>query len=70
MALAYPLLPDVNPTLIIHVHGGGFVAMTSFSHAVYTRRWARDTGRAAQHRTDSGYRHAHGAQLGLCDIHP
>jgi len=46
MALAYPLLPDVNPTLVVHVHGGGFVAMTSFSHAVYTRRWARDTGTA------------------------
>ena len=27
-------------TIIIHVHGGGYVATSSFSHQVYTRVWA------------------------------
>jgi len=26
--------------IIIHIHGGGFVAMSSFSHQSYTRQWA------------------------------
>ena len=26
--------------LIIHVHGGGYIALSSFSHQTYTRRWA------------------------------
>jgi len=26
--------------IVIHVHGGGFIAMTSRSHQTYTRRWA------------------------------
>ena len=30
--------------LIIHVHGGGFVAMSSSSHQNYTRVWANDLG--------------------------
>ena len=29
---------------IIHVHGGGFVAMSSGSHQNYTRMWANDVG--------------------------
>ena len=29
--------------LILHIHGGGFIAMSSNSHQNYTRRWARDT---------------------------
>lgn len=29
--------------LIIHFHGGGFIAMSSNSHQNYTRRWATDT---------------------------
>lgn len=30
--------------LIIYFHGGGFISMTSFSHEMYTRKWAIDTG--------------------------
>ena len=26
--------------LIVHIHGGGFIAQSSFSHQLYTRRWA------------------------------
>ncbi|OMJ73657.1 hypothetical protein SteCoe_27618 [Stentor coeruleus] len=26
--------------LIIHIHGGGFLGQTSFSHQIYTRKWA------------------------------
>ena len=29
--------------LIIHIHGGGFVSMSSGSHQNYTRIWANDT---------------------------
>lgn len=29
--------------LIIHIHGGGFVSMSSNSHQNYTRIWANDT---------------------------
>ncbi|KCV72410.1 hypothetical protein H696_01806 [Fonticula alba] len=42
--LDYPLIPELTPALIFHVHGGGFVAMTSFSHGNYMRQWALDTG--------------------------
>jgi hypothetical protein len=27
--------------LIIHIHGGGFIAMSSDSHQSYTREWAK-----------------------------
>lgn len=30
--------------VIIHVHGGGFVAMSSGSHQNYTRVWANELG--------------------------
>ncbi|XP_071806435.1 hormone-sensitive lipase-like [Asterias amurensis] len=30
--------------LLIHIHGGGFVAHTSKSHEIYLRSWARDLG--------------------------
>ncbi|CAG2068831.1 unnamed protein product, partial [Timema podura] len=29
-----------SPVLIIHCHGGGFVAQSSRSHEVYLREWA------------------------------
>lgn len=29
---------------VIHIHGGGFIAMSSGSHQNYTRMWANDTG--------------------------
>ena len=35
--------PGTEPnkdTLIIHVHGGGFIAMSSGSHQMQTRTWA------------------------------
>ena len=28
--------------IIIHIHGGGFLALSSFSHQIYTRVWAND----------------------------
>lgn len=28
-------------TIIVHAHGGGFLALSSRSMQVYTRRWAR-----------------------------
>lgn len=28
--------------LIIHIHGGGWVSMSSFSHQMYLRRWANN----------------------------
>ena len=39
--------PDINRTrnsLIIHIHGGGFVAMSSQSHECYLRKWANGVG--------------------------
>jgi acetyl esterase/lipase len=32
-----------NNSLIIHIHGGGFIAMSSASHEMYTRKWAKYT---------------------------
>jgi acetyl esterase/lipase len=32
---------DNSSTVILHIHGGGFVAMSSFSHECYLRLWAR-----------------------------
>lgn len=29
---------------MIHIHGGGFVAMSSSSHQSYSRRWANELG--------------------------
>jgi acetyl esterase/lipase len=29
-------------SIILHLHGGGFICQTSFSHQNYTRQWARD----------------------------
>ena len=31
-------------TLLLHFHGGGFVAMTAQAHESYLRLWAQDTG--------------------------
>lgn len=28
--------------IVIHIHGGGFMAMSSKIHQIYTRKWARD----------------------------
>ena len=30
--------------VVFHIHGGGFIAMSSRSHQNYTRRWAKETG--------------------------
>ena len=38
-----PKRKKVN-ALIIHVHGGGFVSMSSGSHQTYTRLWANELG--------------------------
>ncbi|XP_037236611.1 hormone-sensitive lipase [Falco rusticolus] len=38
-----PPLPP-SPALLVHFHGGGFVAQTSRSHEPYLRGWARDLG--------------------------
>jgi hormone-sensitive lipase len=34
----------VAKALVIHVHGGGFVAMSSGSHQSYSRVWANQLG--------------------------
>lgn len=34
----------LSKALIVYFHGGGFIAMSSFSHEMYTRKWAVDTG--------------------------
>ncbi|KAL4480515.1 hypothetical protein ABPG72_022270 [Tetrahymena utriculariae] len=34
------MLPKKKINLILHIHGGGFVAMNTFSHQIYTRKWA------------------------------
>lgn len=31
----------VFDTIIVHIHGGGFIAMSSGSHQSYTRLWAK-----------------------------
>ncbi|KAI0220041.1 Hormone-sensitive lipase [Lamellibrachia satsuma] len=33
---------EKSPGLLIHCHGGGFVAQSSASHEVYLRHWAKD----------------------------
>ncbi|KAM6188774.1 LOW QUALITY PROTEIN: hormone-sensitive lipase [Sarcoramphus papa] len=38
-----PPLPP-SPALLVHFHGGGFVAQTSRSHEPYLRGWARELG--------------------------
>ena len=35
---------STKDSIIIHIHGGGFVAMSSSSHEIYTRKWANGTG--------------------------
>ena len=30
--------------IMIHIHGGGFIAMSSSSHQSYTRKWANEIG--------------------------
>lgn len=32
--------------VVLHIHGGGFVAMSSCSHQTYTRQWAKQVGKA------------------------
>ena len=39
----YPQVKKV-PAIILHFHGGGFIAMSSASHQNYTRKWAKATG--------------------------
>ena len=36
--------PLADRALILHFHGGGFIAMSSYSHQDYSRQWARQTG--------------------------
>ena len=37
-----PSGPQLSGTLIFHIHGGGFVACSSFTHTMNTRVWATD----------------------------
>ena len=37
-----PHSPRRSIDLIFHIHGGGFISMSSNSHQAYTRRWAND----------------------------
>uniref|UniRef100_A0A8C6T1I1 Hormone-sensitive lipase n=1 Tax=Neogobius melanostomus TaxID=47308 RepID=A0A8C6T1I1_9GOBI len=34
----------LSPNLLIHIHGGGFVAQTSKSHENYLRNWSKELG--------------------------
>ena len=34
----------LSDSLIIHFHGGGFVAQTASSHMKHLSKWAKDTG--------------------------
>lgn len=31
----------IDDVLIVHIHGGGFISMSSRSHQTYTRKWAK-----------------------------
>lgn len=31
-----------STTAILHIHGGGFISMSSFIHQTYTRNWANN----------------------------
>ncbi len=31
----------VPDKLVFHIHGGGFISMSSFIHQIYTRAWAK-----------------------------
>jgi hormone-sensitive lipase len=42
--LARPIKGNAIDKIIIHVHGGGFISMSSSSHQCYTRIWANETG--------------------------
>lgn len=35
-------LPVEFTKVILHIHGGGFISMSSASHQVYTRKWAKE----------------------------
>lgn len=32
--------PTKVESLVMHIHGGGFIGMSSYSHQIYTRKWA------------------------------
>jgi acetyl esterase/lipase len=34
----------LSDSLIVHIHGGGFVAQTASSHLMHLSEWAKDTG--------------------------
>ncbi|KAJ6228064.1 triacylglycerol lipase [Anaeramoeba flamelloides] len=36
--------PMENSTFVLHFHGGGFIAHSSFSHSPYLRNWVKETG--------------------------
>ena len=44
--------PSKIDTLVIHFHGGGFIATSSFSHQNYTRIWANSLPNAAVFSVD------------------
>ena len=36
--------PVVQESVFLHIHGGGFISMSSYSHQIYTRKWANEIG--------------------------
>jgi len=34
--------PGIEGAIVVHIHGGGFVSMSSATHRVYTNRWVKD----------------------------
>ena len=44
----YPVSVNEDPvewidTIIIHIHGGGFVSLNSYAHQTYLRKWTKLT---------------------------
>ncbi len=33
---------ETPKAVIFHIHGGGFISMSSFIHQTYTRKWANE----------------------------
>lgn len=38
----FKIKPDLIESVVLHVHGGGFIGMSSYSHQIYTRKWANE----------------------------
>ena len=64
--------PKTPKAVIFHIHGGGFISMSSFIHQTYTRAWANnlqvpivsvDYGKAPEHPFPEGLKDCFEAYL-------